>query len=596
MSLDARRLAAAGAAILAGIALGCLPWPRPGRVAVLAFEGLDPRAIDLLLAEGRLPSFARLRREGAYGRLEISSPREAALLWRTATTGRLPGPPPRSDEEADSPRRTGPLALWNILSMTGRKVVVVGGPGTSPVEPVVGVMVSEQLLADRVGDTVCCPDGLTYPPDLQTTLQLLVRPSSRATGPEGPARVDDDLELAYIRRRVQIGFLLWREERPDLLLTYLDEIESISQRLGGAFRSRRELDAAAHPQPSSAIEQLYQYVDLMVGEALAEFDEDTTLVVLSTHGFDLAGLGQDQSLDAQRGAAVGHDGMLYLHGRGVRRGRHVGRLRTVDVAPTLLALVGLPPAADMPGRVATDALDLEAPGPRVVTYEAPDAVARARRDVRSDDPGAQRAQAARHLKAGRPEQAARILEDLVRGDRGDSDLLTKLAGALAAKGSHQTALTQIDAALRIDPLGAEAHHTRGVILELLGESANATAAYRSAVLYRPEFEPSRHALRRLTGSADAYPPRVEAERRARELAEVAGRLARSRDYASALRLLDEAEQHAPRYVLVHQYRANVAYLMGNLQLAAESLANAVALEPDNALLRANLARLEERRP
>ena len=195
MSLDARRLAAAGAAILAGIALGCLPWPRPGRVAVLAFEGLDPRAIDLLLAEGRLPSFARLRREGAYGRLEISSPREAALLWRTATTGRLPGPPPRSDEEADSPRRTGPLALWNILSMTGRKVVVVGGPGTSPVEPVVGVMVSEQLLADRVGDTVCCPDGLTYPPDLQTTLQLLVRPSSRATGPEGPARVDDDLEL-----------------------------------------------------------------------------------------------------------------------------------------------------------------------------------------------------------------------------------------------------------------------------------------------------------------------------------------------------------------------------------------------------------------
>ncbi len=212
------------------------------------------------------------------------------------------------------------------------------------------------------------------------------------------------------------------------------------------------------------------------------------------------------------------------------------------------------------------------------------------------DPGAQRAQAARHLKASRPDEAARILEELVRGDPDDADLRTKLAGALAANGSHQTALRQVDAALRLDPLGAEAHHTRGVILELLGESAGATAAYRSAVMYRPEFEPSRHALRRLTGSADAYPPRVEAERRARQLAEVASRLARSRDYASALRLLDEAERHAPRYVLVHQYRANVAFLMGNAQLAADSLANALALEPDNALFRANLAQLEERRP
>ena len=227
-----------------------------------------------------------------------------------------------------------------------------------------------------------------------------------------------------------------------------------------------------------------------------------------------------------------------------------------------MLIVGLPPAADMPGRVATDALDLAAPGPRVASYETPGAGARTRRDAHEGDPDAQRVQAARHLKAGRPEQAARILAELVRGEPDDPDLRTKLAGALAARGSHQTALTQIDAALRLDPLGAEAHHTRGVILELLGESADATVAYRSAVLYRPEFEPSRHALRRLTGSADAYPPRVEAERRARELVEVASRLARSRDYSSALRLLDQAERHAPRYVLVHQYRANVAYLMG----------------------------------
>ncbi len=180
--------------------------------------------------------------------------------------------------------------------------------------------------------------------------------------------MDDDQARLDLQRRLQIGFSLWREERPNLLLIYLDGIESVSQRHGGAFRTRPESGTGAHSQARGALEQLYEHVDLMLGAALDDSDQDTTLVVLSTHGFGLTGLGNDRNLDAQRGTGSGHDGMLYLHGRGVRRGRHLGRLRTEDIVPTLLALVGLPPAADMPGRVAMDALDLAQPGSRVVTY------------------------------------------------------------------------------------------------------------------------------------------------------------------------------------------------------------------------------------
>src|SRR4051812_43716325 len=43
------------------------PVPTPGpRVLVLAFDGLDPRLLEQYLAEGRLPPFARLVREGRY--------------------------------------------------------------------------------------------------------------------------------------------------------------------------------------------------------------------------------------------------------------------------------------------------------------------------------------------------------------------------------------------------------------------------------------------------------------------------------------------------------------------------------------------------
>jgi hypothetical protein len=46
--------------------------------------------------------------------------------------------------------------------------------------------------------------------------------------------------------------------------------------------------------------------------------------------------------------------------------------------------------------------------------------------------------------------------------------------------------------------------------------------------------------------------------------------------------------------MVHQYRSNVAYLAGDTRQAIAALEKALALEPDNALFRANLDRL--RRP
>ena len=36
---------------------------KPGRVFVLGLDGADPETIDLLMSEGALPNFAKLRRE-----------------------------------------------------------------------------------------------------------------------------------------------------------------------------------------------------------------------------------------------------------------------------------------------------------------------------------------------------------------------------------------------------------------------------------------------------------------------------------------------------------------------------------------------------
>jgi predicted AlkP superfamily phosphohydrolase/phosphomutase len=84
----------AAAALLLGLALaacgGPAEAPRPG-VFVLGIDGVDPEIVDRLMAEGRMPSFARLAKEGSYQRLGTANPPQSPVAWSNFVTGRDPG-------------------------------------------------------------------------------------------------------------------------------------------------------------------------------------------------------------------------------------------------------------------------------------------------------------------------------------------------------------------------------------------------------------------------------------------------------------------------------------------------------------------------
>jgi tetratricopeptide (TPR) repeat protein len=97
----------------------------------------------------------------------------------------------------------------------------------------------------------------------------------------------------------------------------------------------------------------------------------------------------------------------------------------------------------------------------------------------------------------------------------------------------------------------------------------------------------------LTGSAAGIERLSDAEKLAAAIAERAAEAARRGDYPGAMRQLDEAERVAPRFARVYQYRSNVAFLMGDRDQAIQALRKALEIEPDNALFRTNLQRLEQ---
>jgi predicted AlkP superfamily phosphohydrolase/phosphomutase/Flp pilus assembly protein TadD len=659
------------AAVAAGAMASC---SRRGasRVIVLGLDGMDPQTIDLLMAEGKLPNFARMRQEGTYGRLQSMHPLLSPVIWTTIATGKTPdqhgiGHFTAVDEKGEQLPVTSHMrkvkAVWNILSDAGRKVDVVGWWATWPSENVKGGIVSDHtcyhFLFPQGQDPGQQTQGLTHPPELFEAIKPLIRRPADVTlaeanqfvtvTPEEMARpfsFEDDLghfkwALATADSYRAIGLKLWKEQKPDLLMTYIEGTDSVAHLFGHLFRAQGLSGELLQQQQKygNAVEQMYQYADRIVGEYMQAAGKDATLVVLSDHGFQLGALQEDPSKtrDMRRVSEKFHreEGILYLYGRRVKKNARLDGAKLVDVVPTILALGGMPPARDMPGRVLTEGIDLKVPGPRVATYEkggsgtavaandtsanpeimerlrslgyigdkppaggpgagGPGAGAPGASDVdRMRSPQGERNIAALLFEQGKYEESAQAYRKLIQQDPKDATLRTSLAGALGAMGRYPEAMKELEAAIKIEPLNVEAYHNRGAVYERQGKPELAIKEYRTAVRYSPTYEPSRRALARLTGSADVNQPKNQQEKQAAQLADQASQAARRGNYAEASRLLDTAEKLAPDYVIIHQYRANVAYLSGDKRAAIRALERALQLDPGNELYRANLARLKE---
>jgi tetratricopeptide (TPR) repeat protein len=262
----------------------------------------------------------------------------------------------------------------------------------------------------------------------------------------------------------------------------------------------------------------------------------------------------------------------------------------------------------MPGRVLSDALRRELPE-RVATYEHA-----GQRGVSAGDPGVdprilERLESLGYLSAtspagdrnlaavlfedGRFEEAVEAYRRLTEEEPEDGGLRTSLAGALGALGRYDEAVAELEVALAIQPLNPEAYHNRAVLEERRGDRDAAVADYRAAVRYNPQYEPSRRALTRLGETADPNEPKTDAQRLAFLIAQRASEAARKGNYGEAMEQLDEARRVAPAYALIYQYRSNVAYLMGDRAGAIAALQKGLELEPDNALFRENLRKLEQ---
>jgi len=328
-----------------------------------------------------MPHVRRLIENGASGQISTLHPPLSPMLWTSIATGKRPfkhgilgfsepTPDGRGVQPVTNLSRKS-KALWNILQQNALRSVVIGWWPSHPAEPIDGVMVSDHFhRANRPLDEgwPLLPNAV-HPPELAETLAgLRVHPdlvTPQMVEPFIPLAKeidqDRDTRLAMFLRTLAECMSIhsaatWLlENRPwDFFAVYYDAIDHFCHGFMKYHPPRQswigERDFELY---HNVVSMAYQFHDRMLGTLLEKAGEDTTVILMSDHGFHPDHLRPASIPDVPAGPAIEHRdfGILAISGPGIKKDELLHGASVLDIAPTILTLYGLPVGEDMDGKV-----------------------------------------------------------------------------------------------------------------------------------------------------------------------------------------------------------------------------------------------------
>jgi predicted AlkP superfamily phosphohydrolase/phosphomutase len=261
--------------------------------------GLDGATFDLFApwaGQGILPNLTALMERGTWGDLRSTVPPTTPTAWSACLTGKNPGKHGIFDFRQSplvDPSR--PLIsthtirgrkLWDLLGAHDKRVGFLNVPITYPPVPVNGFMISGLMTP---GEDV----GFTYPAELKDEL-LAQLPRYKVN--LDIAQYDVALErdaLAFLRelsdafeQRRQAMFWLMDTRPWDFLMAVFilpDRIQHLFWKY--LDPANREYESPKGRRLREPLLNCYRLMDDMLGQLTRRLDQDTTLFIMSDHGF-----------------------------------------------------------------------------------------------------------------------------------------------------------------------------------------------------------------------------------------------------------------------------------------------------------------------
>jgi predicted AlkP superfamily phosphohydrolase/phosphomutase/Flp pilus assembly protein TadD len=496
------------------------------RVLLIGWDAADWKFASPLLEAGKMPNLQRMVEGGVMGNLATLSPILSPILWTTIATGRYadehgilgfaePDPASGSARPVRSTSRRC-SALWNILSRHGLNVAVVHWLASHPAEQVNGCVVSDHFIAEAVR-RVEDPSALqaVWPPDLAADLApVLVGPRDVTPLQVAPfvnladsavradPRTDRLIELlAHTASTHALATLLMQTEPWDFMAVYYEGIDRFSH----AFMQYHPPRAPHVPEAEfecfrEVMTGCYRFHDMLLGRLLELAGEDTLVLLVSDHGFHSDSLRPGESPAIRDGEPVAwhsRQGLLAASGPGLQPDHLVFGASLLDIAPTILAALGLAVPRDMPGQVlhqmwpagtltwdTVPTHETAEPGPVAADGQAPEDPWAAAQMLRRlielgymEDESLEKLLLEKERTLGtvfasthRPAQAIAHYEAVLRECPEDLDTALALARCLLAVGQTEAAAALTRRVLETRPEGPGAHLLMARALLLSGDS------------------------------------------------------------------------------------------------------------------------------
>jgi predicted AlkP superfamily phosphohydrolase/phosphomutase len=562
------------------------------KVILIGVDGADWDIARPLIAAGRLPNFARLVSEGATGPLRTIEPMLSPLIWTTMATGKMPEEhgilsftvfDPRLKKKVPITREYRKVdAVWNMLSRYGRTVDVVGWLATYPAEEINGVMVTDKVgylafASPERGEDV---SGRISPEERRAEIEsLMLRGEDVTYGefqrflhinrgefeknrdiPFDPKNRVNNMILLYASTKSvgRIGLHLLQEDEPDLLAVYFEFVDATGHLFMPFAPPRRsEVSEDDYARYKDAVEEAYVYQDSLVGEFMKRCGEGTVLMVVSDHGFKSGGARLRGGAEVWGGrAAMWHRpyGVVCFYGDGVKKGYKIDGASVIDVAPTLLALAGLPKAQDMPGGVLADAFERS-----VVDRFDTETVA-------TLDSGKGRQATGTSGEDRLAEEEMKKLEALgyITGDNPDAH--NNLGQRYQKNGEYEKAIAEYEKAIRMNPNFSGAINNLGICYGKLKRFREAEETFRKALAINP---------------SDAY-----------AMNNMAVMFMERGDLEQAKSFAEKAVAVEPNYANAHMTLGVIYANLHEYERAAASFRRALEIDPLNKGAKRNLDKLK----
>lgn len=338
-----------------------------GRVAIFAIDGADWELLTELSHDGRLPNLQALSKAGTTGSIQTIQPMVSPLVWTSVATGL---PPDRhgvidffaNQRPVDATARRAP-ALWDIAEAFGRLAVVANWwaawpPATdgavtfdTPVQMMPGAIWPRDA-APRLRSQLVPAESLQH---AQVGRFLNITPKefdeAIASGnPNDPVIVFRDL-LAKTWSDHRAAVQLYQQQQPQLMMMSYEGTDAVNHLFAPYHPPYREgISQENFRKYWPTVANYYSEVDRLLGEWMKVLSDDTTVIIVSAYGFRWDKL-RPRTQPIGRSALSDHrnPGVFIAYGNHVMPSGGYHTLSLYDIAPTVLAVLGLPKSMEMPG-------------------------------------------------------------------------------------------------------------------------------------------------------------------------------------------------------------------------------------------------------